>query len=213
MEANNRNICSNCNQFGLCYNATHLDSPEQFIEGNPDSPIWIIGLNPAGPIGEVELRTLEDLRRFNSRKVKYFQDFAKVSAEVFNGWLKSGKGVAHTDLVKCYTPSFPPKHPETGKSLWGTKDKTEVINNCTQYLKQQIIKYKPRIVVCNGSPVSDYFLKAFPPAPDENNSEVILNYSTYWGDHQFQVFLTGFIGRIDDRSKRRLGIEIEEYLK
>ena len=39
-------ICNKCSKFGLEYNNTNLNSPADFIEGNLDSKIWIIGLNP-----------------------------------------------------------------------------------------------------------------------------------------------------------------------
>jgi hypothetical protein len=51
----------------------------------------------------------------------------------------------------------------------------------------------------------------FPPQTNES-LEILTSYKTTYEEHSFWIVLSGFIGRIDDRNKRRLGKEIEHIL-
>ncbi len=129
---------------------------------------------------------------------RYFEDFRHVSKLVYDGFGQEG-GTAHTDIVKCSSKGFP-----TGRQG------AELVHNCADYLKQQITQYMPRLIICNGSPVSRYIQDEFPRNDDSTNTQ-----TSYWAtveDIDMCVILTGFIGRIDNYSRRRLGVEIEARL-
>ncbi|NTU50270.1 MAG: hypothetical protein HGA87_05220 [Desulfobulbaceae bacterium] len=195
--------CTICQEYGFRFKRNY--QPVEFIEGQKDSLIWIVGLNPAVEQNWVDARTAEELcRYFDDPKTihGYFKDFKAVSGVVFNGFGKP-QGTAHTDIVKCSSKSFPP---ETAKG----KRAAQVISNCKRFLEIQLKQFKPKIIVCNGTEVSKFMLNFLPPPARFTKSQ-----TSYWShidDQKVCVVLSGFIGRIDNYAKRRLGIEIESRL-
>lgn len=172
--------------------------PTEYIDGYADSPVWIIGLNPAWDLGFNDDHTTEYLQDHlvkSKSTVPYFKDFRSVSPTLYaNMGLPSG--VAHTDIVKCYSRRFP-----SGKA-GGT-----LVSNCNGYLKTQIENHRPKLLVCNGAQVSDYIRNILPPNAHKNDTS-----TSYLHDHdgyKVGVVLSGFIGRIDRFARRRLGQEIE----
>jgi hypothetical protein len=201
---NMNKICNKCNEYQLNFNRKY--KPEEFLEGKNDSIIWIIGLNPKENNDYKDTRKLSELKNYFNDENKihsYFKNFYKVSKKLYENMGKNN-GVAHTDLVKCFSRNFPPKNNKTKVNV------DEIISNCSNYLKKQIIKYKPKMIICNGSYVVNFIKKLIYPKKDfetyyigcldDNNIEII-------------VILSGFIGRIDDMAKRRLGKEIEFVIK
>jgi len=190
-------------------------SPDQWIEGHPDSPIWIIGLNPKtteNPDQDMDLNLVQ-LREGFSKRVKrtdeckgvpYFQDFAKVSRTLFDALGAKG-GVAHTDIVKCDSTEWPPKGISSPNI-----DKIE--KTCAQYLENQIRTYKPKLLICNGSSVSAY-IKAMLGHEDKSVEDVETHFESRKYGEPMLVILSGFIGRIDNYSKRRLGRDIEQRIE
>ena len=192
--------CNKCSHLGLSFYADHV-FPYEYLEGKSTADIWIIGLNPKAEINSIDKRTLEEFDSFDPDSHSYFHDFKKVSQKIYANW-KSDKGrIAHTDLVKCFSKSFPP----TAKR----KDKKQIINNCKVHLLQQIRTFKPKIIICNGSDVCIEMINFFPPAKSKT-LDILTSYKTNLEGNSFWVILSGFIGRIDDRNKRRLGKEIEK---
>lgn len=122
-------LCNECSKFGLEYKNTHLKSPKDFIEGNLNAKIWIIGLNPKINENETFDPSFDDLRNFNPNKHSYFKDFKKVSSKLYENWESKNSKIAHTDLVKCGSASFPPVNPVTLNSLL-SKETNEIISNC-----------------------------------------------------------------------------------
>jgi hypothetical protein len=51
-----------------------------------------------------------------------------------------------------------------------------------------------------------------PDDPSIISSKQIGCYESTFENHTFKIILSGFIGRIDDWSKRRLGLEIENAI-
>lgn len=208
--------CNECSEFGLGFHATHI-KPIDYLEGERSADIWIIGLNPKKAVGHVEKRTIKDFEKFrpnsSDKDHSYFHDFNKVSAKLYaNVQSEKESRVAHTDLVKCFSPSFPPFI--EGKDGQQKKVNTKpIIRNCSKHLIQQLSEFKPKVIICNGSPVSLEILKMFPPETNESWN-TITSYQTTLKktNHKFWIVLSGFIGRIDDRNKRRLGKEIESIL-
>ncbi|GBE18829.1 uracil DNA glycosylase superfamily protein [archaeon BMS3Abin16] len=175
-------------------------SPAQFLEGRLSSKIWIVGINPKKE-KQLDERDVEKLSSYFDDMWKihsYFDDFKKVSKTLFEMFGKEN-GVAHTDLVKCSSDDW--------YSI-KNKDKKAVISNCKGYLEKQLIQYKPKLIICNGRPVCDEIIEIIPP---ENHQFETCYKSTIDGN-VIHVVLSGFIGRIDDYSKRRLGYEIERIM-
>ncbi len=141
------NKCDSCKDLGLTFYSTTV-SPDEYIEGNVDAKIWIVGLNLKADIGKIETRTKQEFKDFNPDIHPYFHDFKKVSEKLYKNWQSADNNVAHTDLVKCFSQTFPP-------SL-GSKniDKEKIINNCKRHLFNQIKKHKPKIIICNGTKMS-----------------------------------------------------------
>lgn len=194
--------CNNCAQYGISFSAGY--SPAEFIEGDPYSPVWIIGLNPKGIANFIDNRTAQNLKNYfrgGSNVHAYFRDFEKVSRVIYRN-LGGPNGVAHTDLVKCFSMTFPPK----GVTPTG---KHQIINTCGIYLSVQIGKYQPGMLVCNGADICKKIQQiVVPQHPIGSNT----SYLGRIGDREIIVVLSGFIGRIDNYSKHRLGREIESLL-
>ena len=206
--------CSKCSNLGLQFFSKTV-SPSEYIEGNPNADIWIIGLNPKHEIGHVEERTKTEFENFSPLIHPYFADFNKVSKTLYTNWLGDHSNIAHTDLVKCFSNSFPPKIVVDGKEK--KLNKKKIINNCSEHLYNQIQQGKPKVIICNGSPVSREVVNLFPPKIDYTDIKELTSYKTNvifanGETHEFWVLLSGFIGRIDDWSKRRLGKELETIL-
>jgi hypothetical protein len=191
--------CRKCEQYGLHFQRGY--EPQEFLEGEPSSKIWVIGLNPVvEPIPEPS--ALAGYFADSSTMHAYFRDFAAVSRRVFDGFGKVG-GTAHTDLIKCSSTAWPPP---------GVKgrDARAIVSNCEGYLFQQIQRYRPAMIICNGADVSAAIKRTLLPSPQTPNDAT--SYLTKVGDRTICVVLSGFIGRIDNYAKRRLGREIEERL-
>lgn len=206
--------CGKCSSLGLGFYSTNIQ-PHEYIEGKSSADIWIIGLNPSGNLGNIEQRTLAQFESFNPDSHTYFRAFQKVSARLYKNWKSEKSRIAHTDLVKCFSPSFPPKalNGEKGRSV-----KIEmIIQNCKTHLNLQLKQSKPKVIICNGSAVCVEMLKLFPPQGTIEELQILTSYQATVMlenniEHKFWVVLSGFIGRIDNRNKRRLGKEIEQIL-
>lgn len=99
--------CDRCKAQGIRYRRSYEAS--EFLEGYADSPIWIVGVNPAAPPEWEDGRSVEQLQTTfyeTARKTQYFRDFGRVSPWLFS-LLEAPGGVAHTDLVKCSSKSWP----------------------------------------------------------------------------------------------------------
>jgi uracil-DNA glycosylase len=197
-------ICNLCSDHQLRFERNY--EPHEFIEGNRNARMWIIGLNPAEDMEWIDERTAEHLiYRFDDRNriPKYFKQFEVVSKRIYD-LLGTEQGVAHTDLVKCSSPRWPPE----GVSNSGRK---AIIQNCTNYLQRQLTEFSPEIIICNGCEVSETIRSLLPPQNDIPTTATNYTHKTNDGK-QIVVVLSGFIGRLDNYSKRRLGAEIESLL-
>lgn len=205
--------CTKCSNYGLEFKSEHI-APSECFEGNPSAEIWIVGLNPKADIGHVETRTKEEFENFDPDCHRYFADFKKVSPKLYKNWKSENSNVAHTDLVKCFSLSFPPFNNQVITNR--KKAHREIIDNCSVYLIEQIHKASPKLIICNGSAVCREMIRLFPPE-EGTDLKFLTSYKTQVkiekDDHEFWIVLSGFIGRIDDRSKRRPGREIEEIIE
>jgi len=197
-------ICDKCLP-DLSFDANYY-KPEEFLEGRRDSLVWIIGLNPKKMDDEHYkfdmLRDKANLENYFSEPGRhpYFEDFKEVSNVLYD-LLGKNKGVASTDIIKCFSESYPPSNCR-GKRL------NKIIQNCQPYLEQQLSEMKPKLIICNGADVCKAIKRIVIPIEDR-----VTSYIGLFGDTRIAVVLSGFIGRIDNYSKKRLGIEIERYMK
>ncbi|MGA8573056.1 MAG: uracil-DNA glycosylase family protein [Desulfobaccales bacterium] len=193
--------CERCNSFGL--NFKYPYPPNDFLMGKRNSKIWIVGLNPKEEKNYQGNETIfENENYFKTKHVhSYFGDFEKVSGVLYD-FLGKEFGVAHTDLVKCPTKKF------NNKDKDNKIDMNKIIDNCKGYLKQQFEQHHPDIIICNGAAVCKIVLEIIKP-PDEYRTSYVGNLA----NHEISVVLSGFIRRIDNYAKRRLGKEIESIMK
>lgn len=194
-------ICDKCQKFGVQFHRPYR--PEEFVEGDPRSPIWIIGLNPKNNVGWNDSeRTADSLKNYFSASVHpYFRDFREVSERLYKSLGQPG-GTAHTDIVKCSSMSWPPNGDR--------KAAPTIVENCTPYLRQQIEQFRPRMIICNGADVCRVITKVLPP--ERELAADATSYSSVLGSHRICIVLSGFIGRVDNYAKRRLGSEVERLL-
>ena len=192
-------ICKRCENNSLTFKSPHY-SPEEYFEGNPKAKVWIIGLNPKLDDDKKKHtdQKKKDLREYFKNNGKtihsYFKTFKKVSEQLFDMFGKDE--AAHTDIVKCATNSF--------------NVRKVVIKNCQPYLIEQIKKYQPDLIICNGTAVCETIKSIVKPKKELNGLET--SYVGSIDNYKVRVVLSGFIGRIDNYARRRLGKEIEQYL-
>ena len=195
----NTHICNRCENNSLTFKSPHY-SPEEYFEGNPKAKVWIIGLNPKLDDDKKKHtdQKKKDLREYFKNNGKtihsYFKTFKKVSEQLFDMFGKDE--AAHTDIVKCATNSF------------NVRD--AVIKNCQPYLIGQLKKYQPDLIICNGAAVCETIKSIVKPKKELNGLET--SYVGSIDNYKVRVVLSGFIGRIDNYARRRLGKEIEQYL-
>lgn len=208
MESGVKITCDKCKEYGFKFCTAYGIKPNHLIEGNPKADIWIIGLNPkddkdyVDDEGYIEKRDIEGLRIHKPNNHNYFQPFRTVSENLFANWESENSNVAHTDLVKCASKTFPDK----------SKIRRNIIANCIEYLKWQIEEYKPKMIICNGSDVCNQIIRIYKPQKNDK-AEILTSYCVNTDDHKMWIVLSGFVGRIDNRNRRRLGKEIEEIIE
>lgn len=189
--------CDECKHLTMQFDASF--TPQEYIYGFADAPIWIVGLNPKARTGETKhVKTADQLReefRTEAPRDSYFLDFRRVSLPLF-GLLGKPGGVAHTDIVKCLADTFP---------------EIEATENCSPFLLEQIVKHRPQLLICNGRAVCDAMKRLIPP-PATFSQESDTSYTADVQGHEIVIVLSGFLARIDNYAKRRLGIEIENYI-
>lgn len=184
----------------MCFKHAYY-APEDFLWGKTSSPIWIVALNPKERPG-YSTHTVAELERYfdtEDKTLSFFEDYGKVSPKLFE-LLGRDNGAIHTDIVKCFSKKFPPEGC-SGKEI------KEIIGNCKPYFEKQLRKWTPKLIVCNGRAVCDVVKGIIKPTEESETSY----YGTYNGA-DIIVVLSGFIGRIDNYAKRRLGLEIEQYM-
>ena len=115
-------------------------------------------------------------------------------------------GAAHTDIVKCFSKKTPP-------SNCFEKCKEHILKQLENQLKVNLLT---KIIICNGAPVCDVIsdilkIKTRRQRKEENDNLMTSGVGNFY-DNEVTVIYSGFIGRIDDYSKIRLGREIEKYM-
>jgi len=197
-------ICNLCENNSLTFESKYY-RPEEYFEGNPKAKVWIIGLNPKldddnKKHTDQKKKELREYFKENGKTIhSYFKAFKKVSEQLFDMFEKDE--AAHTDIVKCATNSF---------TFTSNKVRKDVIKNCQPYLIEQIKKYQPDLIICNGAAVCETIKSIVKPKKELNG--LVTSYVGSIDNYKVRVVLSGFIGQIDNYARRRLGKEIEQYL-
>ncbi|MFX0066982.1 MAG: uracil-DNA glycosylase family protein [Candidatus Hermodarchaeota archaeon] len=196
--------CNKCSSLNIERNPSKGIIP-LFGEGDPNNPLWIVGLNPKleeegmiVPDNEKSFTKYLKVERayFNNMKTShsYFKDFKHIFGPKWESIFK--KHIFYTDLVKYGSPNF--------KEI-----KKPAIKNCEIFLLEQIKAFTPRIIFCNGTPVVDWFKEHFTIKDNENNTQGEL----FLKDNKLSLIYSGFIGRIDNYARRRIKPELINLLK
>lgn len=188
----------------LRYEHGQYGGPENFIEVRGRDPgsmkekypdIWIVGINP---------KVISSSDSGGGPMIHpYFEVFRKVS-ETLGRLIDEGK-VAHTDIVKCSSK----KWPELGVNPSGT------VSHCfDNYLFNQIETHKPKIIICNGAPVSRAILERFGNRCqylDDEDKNGVVSIDLGKGIRSV-VVLSGYMGRLDQYSLRRIGLLVDKEI-
>ncbi|MCD4691769.1 MAG: uracil-DNA glycosylase family protein [Calditrichales bacterium] len=203
--------CAKCKKYGLSFPYKKF-GPKKLIEGNPKSKVWIVGLNPKEPKSNAQKKEiaektdeklLKNMFKDKNNVHSYFSCFKSVSEQLLN--LLSTDKAAHVDIVKCWSKSFPP-------GVDGANGKN-IIKECEKYLKSQLKKYKPKLIICNGIAACESIKMLIPQKKQNTKTSYTGEYA---GGTKVTVVFSGQIGGrsgMDRYSMWRLGDEIEKYLK
>src|SRR4030042_3719771 len=184
-----------------CNRCPNLDHCRLFLQGNPQSKIWVIGLNPhtedsiAKRPDKFEDYIVDMREYFAAGNVhSYFKDFRYVLGP---NWKKEfHESVATLDLVKCASAGY-------------NKFVKAAEQQCGGFLERQIEVFKPELIICNGAPVCNWFRRNC----DIRDQGITATSVRPLGRHAFTVVFSGFIGRIDNYARLRLGREVAELRK
>jgi uracil-DNA glycosylase len=177
-------------------------------ENDPSKPIWIVGLNPKlnkdGTHHPVE--ATETFQAYIDHQLTYFggdkelHPYYRRFQHIFgSNWREIIRdNVFHTDIVKCPSVTF-------------GKKETKAIPICKEFLQKQITLNTPKIIFCNGRNIVNWF-------EDKYEGEIQLNYWRTGGELKINgqivhLIYSGFINRIDNIAKRRIGKEVCVLIK
>lgn len=118
--------------------------PQQAIEGNPASPIWVIALNPKTKTNQHKRRKSNPVswnRKDTDANAPHFRRLKLLLGDKWYTSLLKDGGVAHTDLLKCGSPGF-------------TSTEKAAVSYCKEFLIDQIRKYRPKLLLVLSSDAS-----------------------------------------------------------
>jgi len=193
-------ICEKCKGLGVD-RIPHKGLVPEFMVGNFEAKIWVVGLNPKLRKGHEGLMNPNDSKDFNSyfkRSCNFdfnYGYFKRIKDHVFPEDWEWGVDVAHVDLVKCGSIGI-------GKTFEKERD------NCCDYLKRQIKFLKPKLLIANGIEVSKWF-KSRKEQRKVTNTSILLKFNGF----ETIVVLSGFIGRMDRCSMARLREDLKRIKK
>ncbi len=146
--------------------------PPVYSFGNPQGKqIMVVGQNPSSreyingfltDNPNAEMRRQSQLTYFDKRNYLFFNELerffeGKVREKI--QWVDSPwEKVGYLDIVKC------PTRPLSGQGQWSElplKIKHTIMSNCEHYLIEQLMLYRPRIIIAYGVDVGKWFSKYF----------------------------------------------------
>lgn len=158
--------CSSCNEVL----GTRM-YPMPHYYGSRNIRLMIIGLNPGLP----QPGEYDNLKKMNYDYKKHYEqgikncNMGKFLIKAFNCWKISWNEVFFTNIVKCATPGYREPLPEE-------------IDNCVDFLMQQLNIVKPKNVLLLGKLVSTLLLEKFVPnniVIENNIKYMLINHPSY----------------------------------
>jgi hypothetical protein len=165
------------------YGTPNFD-PLSAIEGDAESPIWIIGINPKTVPGEHATSQPNPINWTNTRPhAPHFQRLQRVIGEQWYTCLFKEGGIAHTDLLKCGSPSY--SEVEMG-----------AVEHCKGFLLDQIRTHKPKLLLVLSSAAAGIIHgeAGLPDGSTEGTWKI--------EHHQCYVVLSGYSSPFQDRYAR-----------
>ena len=154
------------------YGTPNFD-PLAAIEGPAESRIWIIGINPKTALGEHVPNQPNPINWKNTNPgAPHFQRLQRLVGDQWYTCLFKKGGIAHTDLIKCGSPSY-------------SAVEKSAVAHCRGFLLEQILTYKLKLLLVLSSAAAE-IIQGEAKIPDGSSEGM-------WkiGDHQCYVVLSG----------------------
>lgn len=227
------NPCTDCPLKSNRLRNNYKHEPADYIEGDKNAAIWIVGLNPKlnkdkkGNLksDNLKLRSKEDFKNpLKPETHTYFKPFfTRVSDKLWER--QKGSKVAnfaHTDLVCCASNKFPIER-------FDTKKNDKIVDQCSQYLIEKVKDNKDlKLLIGAGKRTCIELVKAFANDHDKKliykEGKFISNNKIYdiikkktkttllINKDEIPIIFTTHLSQSNYWSDQRLGREIEEVL-
>lgn len=178
-------------------------NPRDGIEGDPQSPIWILGLNPkTDPKTHIMRRGGPNPHTWHPiawthhhlNQTPHFRRLKPVLGKRFNMLLQQN-GIASTDVLKCGSPAW-------------KAEEVQAVDHCFGFFLDQLKAFQPRVLLVLSSNASRIIASP-------NHANITANatcgqwHGLYGGSKQLDVILSGYTGSQQERYARlRLANEI-----
>lgn len=164
--------------------------PLEAIEGDPKSPIWVVALNPKTKDKDHILGSSNPMNWSkdiaNDKCVPHFGRLKNILGEEWHSSLLQSGGIAHTDIVKCGSPSY-------------TKTERGAVELCKDFLFEQIKKFTPKLVLVLSSDAARLFEGVAGLKDDETEGSWVIEGTS----SRCYVVLSGYSSAQQERYARR----------
>ena len=187
--------CPSCEQCPMpqAWGTPSFD-PRKAVEGDPGSPIWVVGLNPKTNSDDHTSGGINPMTWENPTiGAPHFERLREVLGP-YAPQLLQPNGIAHTDLVKCGSPSY------------GDTEKNAAAH-CKDFLIEQLKTHKPRLLLIVSSDASRLVQEAAGIPEDHTDGEW-----HFGGDTKdvCKVIFSGYCGPLMERfAKLRLARDFQ----
>jgi uracil-DNA glycosylase len=148
------------------YGTPNFD-PSKAIEGDPNSPIWIIGLNPKTEERDHISNSLNPMDWSKTNwNAPHFRRLQGVIGKEWHSCLFKDGGIAHTDLVKCGSPQY-------------SAAAKGAVESCRGFLVNQIQTHKPKLLLILSSDAARIIEEKM-VHPEDGSTEGVCQF----GDHR-----------------------------
>jgi uracil-DNA glycosylase len=156
--------------------------PPVYSFGDPaGKEIMVVGLNPGSKEFDGYLSVSSDLNERRRSQLSYFErvsysyfenlswffgggvEYRNLVLKTKIGWERNPYDrIGVLDIVKCAT-----KNGEGGQwTKLKRSNRSKIIKNCEGYLEEQLLKYRPKIIIPYGADVRDWFKQYTGPLED-----------------------------------------------
>ena len=158
--------CQKCKQQNGLKDYFPRDCPPVFSFGDPScKEIIVVGINPSKAEYDSEFLAKEfdkalesQIKYFERREYRFFDEVARFfEDDMIRTMLGTPRSlweeVGYLDLVKCVTSA------DKGVQWNGLRssEKNKIVENCQEFLEQQLNLYRPRLVIAYGKNVGSWF--------------------------------------------------------